>query len=254
MHFIMEMKQMQFSYAIEMMFGKVLPNLPHGNDGLIFTCRMSDYKFGTDPHILKWKPENENSIDFRLTLDFPLRELDDEDRAEGFDEPYIDYYALPGCNLHAYAGDSKNSNSDTWYATMYLEPDEWERLKALQEPLNDRIVECYMDSQKRWRYMRFRDDKINANHISTVESVIESITDRVTKQDLINAQQGIRNEWKRRAAEEQAREKKEIERKKAASVGSSTGAQPLNANAGTKRKAEDQGNGRPSPNPPAKEP
>lgn len=102
-----------------------------------------------------------------------------------------------------------------------------------------------MDSRKRWRYMRFRDDKTTANHTSTVESVIESITDRVTEKDLIAAAKGIRDEWKRRAAEEQARDKKEAEKKRAASSAGGL-------NGGAKRKADEQGNGRPSPVPPGK--
>ena len=92
--------------------------------------------------------------------------------------------------------------------------------------------------------MRFRDDKTNANHTSTVDSVIESITDRVTEKDLIAAAKGIRDEWKRRAAEESSREKKEQERKRVASTGVSNGP--------PKRKAEEQGSGRPSPGPPGK--
>ena len=43
-----EFKPMEFSYAIDKMFNEVLPKLKHGNDGLIFTCRNSPYKFGTD--------------------------------------------------------------------------------------------------------------------------------------------------------------------------------------------------------------
>lgn len=234
MHFLVEMKSMQVAYGIEMMFRQILPKLPHGNDGLIFTCRMTDYKQGTDPHILKWKPEFENSIDFRLSLDFPLVQPDEQDLAEGITEPYYDYDALPICNLHVYIGDS--GNQDTWYATLYLEPLEWEKLKALQEPLEDRIIECFMDSQRRWRYMRFRDDKSEANHISTVQSVIESITDRVTEADLIKASKGIRDEWK-------LREKKATERKMVASAGVSS------APPGGKRKAEEQGGARPSPGP-----
>ena len=39
---------MELSYAIEKMFNEVLPSLKHGNDGLIFTCRNSAYRFGTD--------------------------------------------------------------------------------------------------------------------------------------------------------------------------------------------------------------
>lgn len=239
MHFLVELKQMQFSYAVPMMFRDILPNLPHGNDGLIFTCRSTEYKHGTDPHILKWKPEAENSIDFRLVLEFPSRQPDEIDRAEGITEAYLDYDELPTCNLLVFVGDGQE---DRWYATLFLEPGEWERMKAANEPFNDRIIECYMDSRKRWRYMRPRDDKINANHFSTVESVIESITDRVTMGDLEAACPGIRVEWKRRAAEEQAREKKEAERRRVASVGVN----------GAKRKADEQGGGRPSPGPPVR--
>lgn len=241
MHFIVELKAMQFSYAVEMMFRQILPKLPHGNDGLIFTCRMTDYKHGTDQNILKWKPELENSIDFRLQLEFPLVQPDAQDRAEGITEPYRDYDAMPVCNLLVYAGDQRE---DPYYNNLHLEEDEWESMKAREEPLNDRIVECFMDTQKRWRFMRFRDDKTNANHTSTVDSVIESITDRVTEQDLIAAAKQIRDEWKRRAADEQAREKKEVEKKRVTSTGVSNGP--------PKRKAEEQGPGRPSPGPPGK--
>lgn len=231
MLFLVEMKSTQFAYGIEMMFRQVLPSLPHGNDGLIFTCRMTDYKHGTDPHILKWKTEEENSIDFRLQLDFEFVTPDQHDIAEGITKPYLDYDAMPVCNLHVYQGD--NSNQDTYFGTLHLEPEEWEKLKAVNQPLQDRIVECYMDAQKRWRYMRFRDDKKEANHISTVNSVIESITDRVTEKDLIDAAYGIKKEWK-------AREQKEKERRMAEQAA---------MEAAKKRKAEEQGGGRPSPAP-----
>ena len=237
MHFLLELKEMQFSYAVEMMFRQILPNLPHGNDGLIFTCRSSEYKFGTDQHILKWKPEDENSIDFRLCLDFPIVQPDEDDIADGFTKPYRDYDAMPVCNLHVNAGDRQD---DPWYGIMHLEPEEWTKLKALSEPLDDRIVECYMDSQKRWRYMRFRDDKKTANHVTTVESVIESIKDRVTEQDLIGEAMEIRSKWKARGADAQAKERKEYERKKAEAA--------ANTAAGVKRKAQEElVNGRPSP-------
>lgn len=216
MLFLVELKQMQFSYAAEMMFTQILPSLPHGNDGLIFTCRSTEYKPGTDPHILKWKPESENSVDFRLSLEFPRVTPDERDVAEGVTQPYLDYDAVPVCNLLVYAGDGQD---DPWYALMYLEEEEWEELKSLQQPLDDRVVECYMDEMKRWRYMRFRDDKKEANHTSTVAGVIESITDRVTSEDLIAAAKGIRDEWKRRAAEEEAKHRAEKKRVGSAGAG-----------------------------------
>jgi hypothetical protein len=44
-------KSMQFSYGIDMMFREILPNLAHGNDGLIFTSLDAEYICGTDPHM-----------------------------------------------------------------------------------------------------------------------------------------------------------------------------------------------------------
>lgn len=193
--FIMELKSQQFGYGIEMMFRQELGKLMHGNDGLIFTCRSTEYRPGTDPHILKWKPENENTVDFRLILDFPLVQPDEIDRAEGTTQPYYDYGAIPTCNLFAWKG---NGNEDEWYGTLTITEPEWSKLIARNEPLDDRVVECYMDDKKQWRFHRFRDDKENGNHISTVESVIESIRDRVTESDLIAKAMEIRAEWKRR--------------------------------------------------------
>lgn len=82
--FIIEFKRMELGYGIEMMFRDVLPNLRHGNDGLIFTCRNTPYQCGTDPHILKWKPPEENTVDFLLQMDFPIIEPDAEDIRDGF--------------------------------------------------------------------------------------------------------------------------------------------------------------------------
>ncbi|RKF63029.1 mRNA-capping enzyme subunit alpha [Erysiphe neolycopersici] len=274
-HFVMKLKAMQFSYAIDAMFKQVLPTLPHGNDGLIFTCRTSDYKFGTDHNILKWKPESENSIDFKMRLQFPTVQPDEVDIAEGFTEPYFDYDALPIFNIYIFTSDK---TEDKWYGTMYVEPEEWDKLKALEEPLDDRIVECFMDSQKRWRYMRFRDDKSNANHTSTVESVIESIMDPVTEQELISAAPRIREKWKQRDEETFNRQKRNVgqvakstsdveiksptdnkrKSEELESIRSSPRASPepspktmsnlSRLTGGTKRKAENQGPQRPIPN------
>jgi mRNA guanylyltransferase len=40
---------MQKGYGIDMMFRDILPNLAHGNDGLIFTAVKREYICGTDP-------------------------------------------------------------------------------------------------------------------------------------------------------------------------------------------------------------
>ncbi|KAL9041185.1 MAG: hypothetical protein Q9180_001446 [Flavoplaca navasiana] len=194
--FIVDFKKMELGYGIEMMFRDVLPNLRHGNDGLIFTCRNTPYQFGTDSHILKWKPPEENSIDFLLKLEFPTVQPDAEDLNDGFTDPYSDYSAIPRCKLLVSEGEGKYLH----WADMFIEDAEWEKLVNLDEPLNDRVTECFKDGRGRWRFLRFRDDKTEANHISTVKSVIESIEDRVTKEDLIGAAKRIRDEWKKREA------------------------------------------------------
>jgi hypothetical protein len=74
-----------------------------------------------------------------------------------------------------------------------------------------------------------------------VQSVIESIEDRVTKKDLAEAAPRIRAEWKRREA-------KEREKRRATSTGAISNT-PMGV--GVKRKADEQGTARPSPGPPA---
>lgn len=195
--FDVKFKNQDFSYSVEKVF-RDLPKLPHGYDGLIFTCRNSPYQFGTDQHILKWKPSNENSVDFRLHFEWTLIDPEPDDPDEnGKLTPIPDYTTKPTFNLLVGMG----SKTACHYGTMFVEEQDWEGMKGLDEPLDERIVECYLDDQNRWRFMRFRDDKMEPNHISTVESVMESIQDRVSQGDLIAIAKNIRDEWKKRERE-----------------------------------------------------
>lgn len=206
--FQLQFKDMHFGYGVEMMFRDVLPKLPHGNDGLIFTCRTSPYQFGTDNMILKWKDRRDNSIDFKMTMNFPKVTPDADDPNQ---EQYLDYTVKPEFCLHVHQGGDDYSH----FAELIVDDAQWEKLKALNEPLEERIVECCLDDNKRWRLLRFRDDKRDANHSSTVTSVLQSIRDSVSKEDLIHASKSIREAWKRRQAAEEA--KREAEAKKAVS-------------------------------------
>ncbi|KAG5914855.1 mRNA-capping enzyme subunit alpha [Claviceps sorghi] len=202
--FFVEMKPFQLAYGIEMMFKQILPSLRHGNDGLIFTCRNTAYRHGTDPHILKWKPPQENTVDCRMKLTFPLVEPDEEERQEGILEPFIDYDNVPKAELMVYRGDGGGGEKYEFFSDLFITEDEWETLKSHNDPLNWRIVECNQDEQARWRLVRFRDDKKEANHTSTVTSVLESIKDRVTEQDLYKSAAPIRDSWKARQARAEA--------------------------------------------------
>lgn len=198
--FHLVMKDMQLAYGIGKMFHEVLPNLTHGNDGLIFTCRESPYKCGTDEHILKWKPADENTVDFKLDLRFPMVEPSEEDRAEGVTKPYVDYESVPIAKLRIFAQGEVPDNTDPYrdYGDLHLEEHEWETLKGLGDPLIGRIIECYVDGKGRWRMSRFRDDKPHANHVSVVEKVLDSIRYPVTEQMLEEHGATIRDRWKAR--------------------------------------------------------
>lgn len=211
--FQVEMKAMEFSYGMEMMFRERIPNLPHGNDGLIFTCKSTPYVAGTDQHILKWKPPQENTIDFRLLLgDFPMSE-DEEGQFEDWD-------AKPDFELHVNHGDRAGYK---YYALLMVMDEEWAAMKRMNQQLDGRIIECYRDPVKGWRPKiekdgspRFRDDKKDANHVSVVESVIESIEDAVTEDLLIKEASKIREEYKKRqkAREDEQRRAEEAEKKR----------------------------------------
>ena len=236
--FITEFKSMEFSYAIPRMFQDILPNLPHGNDGLIFTCTKTPYQFGTDQHILKWKSEDENSIDFRMHFDWPMVEPDGEDMEDGFTSPYPNYAAVPIVHL----GVNRGNGEELHYGTMFMETHEWEDMKSLNQPLDDRIVECYLDQLDRWRFLRFRDDKKEANHISTVDSVMESIQDKVSKEDLLRVAPKIRESWKKRHAAEEIKARHEIEFRRAQINPSATSGQNAsfrNGSFSTKRKIDE---------------
>ncbi|KAJ7510033.1 mRNA capping enzyme, catalytic domain-containing protein [Mycena galericulata] len=189
--FDIRVKEISLSYHAEQVFADI-PNLQHGNDGLIYTCVNTPYTPGTDPNILKWKPPSENSIDFKLILRFPP--LSD-------DPSKPDFHAKPVFLLQVWCGDERGVSKYEQYDQMYVEDDEWEKMKSSGEQYDDRIVEVHWDPlHNHWRMMRFRDDKLNGNHRTVVENIIQSIADGVEKATLLERSNSIRTAWKARLA------------------------------------------------------
>lgn len=196
-------KKTEFSYSLRKMFEEIIPQVKqlHGNDGLIFTCKGTKYVSGTDSHILKWKPPEENTVDFLMHITWQLVEPDQSDPDQSM---YEDYHSMPrNIALHVFLGVQGGASEYCRLGDLHLEPEEWEKMKAMNVPLQDNIVECYLDGNKRWRFYRFRDDKSEANHISTYESVKQSIEDHVTEEDLLRHADEIRTAWKARDAKAQ---------------------------------------------------
>ncbi|KAH9180512.1 mRNA capping enzyme [Lactarius sanguifluus] len=186
--FDIQVKEVNFSYSIDKVFLDI-PNLQHGNDGLIYTSVSTPYVPGTDRNILKWKPPSENSIDFKLVLRSPTQP---------------DMHAKPIFALHVWCGgEGAKATYEPW-DTMYVNDDEWESLKASGEQIDDRVVEVHWDTAgERWRMMRFRDDKPQGNHRSVVENIVQSIADGVEKDTLLARSVAIKNAWKTRHGQPQ---------------------------------------------------
>ncbi|KAG6820857.1 hypothetical protein H0H93_010684 [Arthromyces matolae] len=187
---VIKVKEINFSYHVDKVFAVDIPALHHDNDGLIYTCVSTPYTPGTDRNIMKWKPPSENSIDFKLVLRFPpLRNQPDKP----------DFHAKPVFFLYVWCGDERGKPKYEQYDEMYVDDEEWQKLKLSGEQIDDRIVEVHWDTTlPRWRMMRFRDDKPNGNHVNVVENIIQSIVDGVEKDALLSRSAAIRNAWKQR--------------------------------------------------------
>ncbi|KNE56348.1 hypothetical protein AMAG_02168 [Allomyces macrogynus ATCC 38327] len=167
--FLIEAKEMQLSYHVKEIFDSI-PFLKHKSDGLIFTNSEEPYTLGTDPNILKWKPADENSVDFMLCI-----------RNDQFE-------------LHLWEGQDRHRFQ------AYLEVDN-QQLRDLLSRSNGKIIECNWDSEhQRWQYMRFREDKNTGNHTDVYRKILHSIQDGVTREELEAHAPIIKSNWKMREA------------------------------------------------------
>lgn len=159
-------KVMERSYGMINILKEQVPRLKHKSDGLIFTSVKAGYITGTCNTMLKWKPPNENSVDFKLKIE-----------GQGATLP-------PRFRLAIWKGADNYEVVDE----MGVTSSEWRQFKTMFGPkadarLHDRIVEVYYDPSHcpphPWRFMRFRDDKPHANHVSVLEKIRKSISDNI---------------------------------------------------------------------------
>ena len=191
--FEIQVKHMDLAHGIQMILEEKIPQLLHGNDGLIFTGLDSKYVYGSNTKILKWKPPQENTIDFQLQLRFP------PDLKADASGTTPDLRAKPTFQLW------QHESGDTHVPFDYLDMDdeEWEKWKQSGEQLDDRIVECAWyppspddPSLATWHIKRIRDDKTTANHKTTVSRILQSIRDGVSEEELVQIVPSIRTAWK----------------------------------------------------------
>ncbi|KAG0164767.1 Dcp1p-Dcp2p decapping enzyme complex alpha subunit [Apophysomyces sp. BC1034] len=178
--FLVEFKEQQFTYHLDTVFNHIIPKLKHGNDGLIFTSVNAAYALGTSNKMIKWKPANENSVDFKVRLQFP---------ASTTLPGVYDFSVKPVIQLLVWLG----GNEYERFSELGITDEEWrESFGSRPNALDGRIIECNYDPELQekyelkspWRFMRMRNDKPDGNHKSTVDNVILSINDAVTKDEV----------------------------------------------------------------------
>jgi hypothetical protein len=193
-HIFSKVSQAEPDASILYAFEDPLRRLSHGNDGIIFTPAIDPYRPYTCPSLLKWKPANMNSVDFRLQTKW-RREGDKPDAQPRFVlcvakqtsiEPFC-WITFDEATHQRFASDPKADTriiecvfDPSWHTVEYNPDDHMERTWD-----NPRVV------PGGWRFERIREDKVLPNDFSTVRSIQSSVRDGVTAPELL-ASLGIR--------------------------------------------------------------
>jgi hypothetical protein len=200
----LRLKKMWKSYAIAEILDLEIPRQMHGNDGLIFTPVSQPYQSGTCERLLKWKPSELNSVDFKLTVvpadqhgSPPASEVNGRHPGQG-----------SKFELHV-----ATTRGDHRFFTDIVPRSDEEA--TLFHSLADQIIECRPMERKttttmatgaasddpstlQWEFLKARRDKVQANNERVVTKIIASIRDNVTKEELFRAIPAIRTAWKSR--------------------------------------------------------
>jgi len=139
--------------------GTFMSQIAHETDGLIFqpADKTDFYSPGRCEDILKWKPPELNSVDFKLRIQ----------------KTKAGVGMLPQIQALLYV-----NGQDQPFDKM--------KFKRELREYDNKIIECKFDFQQHtWTFMRERKDKSFPNHISTAIAVCDSIKYPVRKENLL---------------------------------------------------------------------
>ncbi|CEP19019.1 hypothetical protein [Parasitella parasitica] len=186
--FTIELKKMERSYGLHLVFEQI-PKLKHKSDGIVFTPVKYPYTPGTCEKLLKWKPPELNTVDFRIAARWskehkPIYSI--EVLSNGVTYKFYDHFQ-PEPSL---ATQWKNQLPDGRIAEFRYDP-------QCEVTI---IEQGYAPTVRKggWRFVRFRDDKSTANDEQVVKKILLSIHDGVTKEQLLSCMDRVRAAWKAR--------------------------------------------------------
>jgi len=189
--------------AVGALFDNIIPRLPHGNDGLIFTLDKCPYYPGTCQYIVKWKPKSQNTVDFKVQ------------NIAGNEHKLIGLYTMDNNQLVLFdLVFFKSEEEQATYLNKIVEMrfDEKHTTPGLMsynmikedkpdEPI-DKLVKLYDPNLFKklapeekmgggWVPDRIRTERQEPNANKTAKNVLVSINDSVSKEDLADVCEGI---------------------------------------------------------------
>lgn len=196
----LQLKRPLPAHRAKVMLRRIIPQLRHGNDGLVFVRRHGRYVIGTDDSTFKWKPPGENTVDFRLQV---CHSSDDPNASSGQLAPQDRRHGPYRFQLQTHLGEGMYQN----YADLHLGPEDIDAMYAAvgAATAGQAVLECFLDTCGRWRPKleaggspRFRNDKMHGNHVSVLGEILQSIQDGVTEEALLSLTRPMRASWKSR--------------------------------------------------------
>ena len=147
----------------------IIPILPHHNDGIIINTNDYPYYSGQSIEIYKWKPNEENTIDFEIQYN-----------------QQKDIYNLYVCGEEKLIQVGNLSFKNDYDKEKFL---------SGYNSNNINIAECFYDkdlddpfTNKKggWRFSRYRNDKGKPNFISTYENILKCLEENIGIDEIIN--------------------------------------------------------------------
>ncbi|OAG31443.1 mRNA guanylyltransferase [Nematocida displodere] len=197
-------KIMHKSYGLDEVYRKIIPQLSHENDGLIFTCVNHTYQPGTCRAYLKWKPPHLNSIDFRLRKTaisgkYTLHVGIGGGREMAFGHYWADTLVKDlECNRDARHNQDQKESYAAEIDYLNLDGEIGEFSYKTEEYTIDPVT--FDLCRERWCLLRTRNDKTAPNAYRTVVSIMHSIREDLGYKELGRAVKEIRDSWKTRDA------------------------------------------------------